>query len=158
MLRKIIKSLVDIFCICLWVCLGKFIKGHFKLKSGWRRISLSCLLTVKGTVMRYQGSFKGEGTHTGNLCVDAQIVPNPDSPVGGAVDTQRKTTRTLNDACRHPADIFLFTMGVMREQGSLKGEGTHRGNLCVDAQIVPNPDSPVGGAVHIQRKNKKNVT
>ena len=29
----------------------------------------------------------------------------------------------------------------MREQGSLKGEGTHRGNLCVDTQIVPNPDT-----------------
>ena len=31
----------------------------------------------------------------------------------------------------------------MREQGSLKGEGTHRGNLCVDAQIVPNPDTSI---------------
>ena len=28
----------------------------------------------------------------------------------------------------------------MREQGSLKGVGTHRENLCVDAQIIPNPD------------------
>ena len=81
MLRKIIKSLVDIFCICLWVCLGKFIKGPFKLKSGWRRISLSGLLTVKGTVMREQGSLKGKGTHRGNLCVDTQIVPNPDMSI-----------------------------------------------------------------------------
>ena len=48
--------------------------------SGWRRISLSGLLTVKGTVMREQGSLKGEGTHRANLCVDAQIFPNPDSP------------------------------------------------------------------------------
>ena len=39
---------------------------------------------------------------------------------------------------------------VMREQGSLKGEGMHRGNLCVDAQIILNPDSPVGGAIHFQ--------
>ena len=31
----------------------------------------------------------------------------------------------------------------MREQGSLKGEGTHRGNLCVDAQIFPNPDKSI---------------
>ena len=31
----------------------------------------------------------------------------------------------------------------MREQGGLKGEGTHRGNLCVDAQIVPNPDTSI---------------
>ena len=31
----------------------------------------------------------------------------------------------------------------MREQGSLKGEGTHRGNLCVDTQIVPNPDKSI---------------
>ena len=31
----------------------------------------------------------------------------------------------------------------MREQGSLKGEGTHRGNLCVDTQIVPNPDTSI---------------
>ena len=28
-----------------------------------------------------------------------------------------------------------------------QGEGTHRGNLCVDAQIFPNLVSPVGGAV-----------
>ena len=28
------------------------------------------------------------------------------------------------------------------------GEGTHRANLCVDAQIFPNPVSPVGGEVH----------
>ena len=48
--------------------------------SGWRRISLSGLLNVKGTVMREQGSLKGEGTHRANLCVDAQIFPNPDSP------------------------------------------------------------------------------
>ena len=40
----------------------------------------------------------------------------------------------------------------MREQGSFKGVGvgTHRANLCVDAQIFPNPVSPVGGAVHFQ--------
>ena len=31
----------------------------------------------------------------------------------------------------------------MREQGSLKGEGTHSGNLCVDAQIFPNPDTSI---------------
>ena len=38
----------------------------------------------------------------------------------------------------------------MREQGSLKGEGTHRENLCFDAQFFPNSDSPVGGVVHFQ--------
>ena len=32
-------------------------------------ISLSGLLTVKGTGMREQGSLKGEGMHRGNLCV-----------------------------------------------------------------------------------------
>ena len=50
---------------------------------------------MKGTVMRDQGSFKGEGTHTGSLCLDAQVVPNPDSPVGGAVDTLRKNNKNV---------------------------------------------------------------
>ena len=71
------------------------IKGPFNLRSGWRGNSLSGLLTVKGTVMREQGSLKGEGTHRGNLCVDAQIFPNPDSPVGGAVHIQRKTDKNV---------------------------------------------------------------
>ena len=31
-----------------------------------------------------------------------------------------------------------------------QGEGTHSENLCVDAQIFPNPVSPVGGEVHFQ--------
>ena len=53
-------------------------KDRLTLRSGWRRSSLSGLLTVKGTGMREQGSLKGVGTHRGNLCVDAQIVPNPD--------------------------------------------------------------------------------
>ena len=39
---------------------------------------------------------------------------------------------------------FLFVKGTrMREQGSSKGEGTHRGNLCVDTQIFPNPDKSI---------------
>ena len=57
------------------------IKGSLKLKSGWRRSSLSGFLTAKGTIMREQGSLKGEGTHRGNLCVDAQIFPNPDKSI-----------------------------------------------------------------------------
>ena len=40
----------------------------------------------------------------------------------------------------------------MREQGSLKGEGTHRGNLCVE---IFKPNLPVND---IQRKNHKNST
>ena len=47
--------------------LSFWIKGPFNLRSGWRANSLSGLLTVKGTVMREQGSLKGEGTHRGNL-------------------------------------------------------------------------------------------
>ena len=47
------------------------INESLTLKSGWRRSSLSGLLTVKGTGMREQGSLKGVGTHRGNLYVDA---------------------------------------------------------------------------------------
>jgi hypothetical protein len=49
------------------------IKGPFKLRSGWRGNSLSGLLTVKGTVMREQGSLKGEGTHRGNLFANVNL-------------------------------------------------------------------------------------
>ena len=31
-----------------------------------------------------------------------------------------------------------------------QGEGMHRGNLYIDAQIFQKPVSPVGGAVHFQ--------
>ena len=87
------------------------IKGPLKLKSGWRRISLSGLLTVKGTLMREQGSLKGEGTHRGNLCVDAQIFPNPDSPVGGAVHIHKEKQQKL---LLMPADILPTFTNLQR--------------------------------------------
>ena len=52
-------------------------KESLTLKSGWRRSSLSGVLTAKGTRMREQGNLKEDGTQRRNLCVDTQIVPNP---------------------------------------------------------------------------------
>ena len=48
-------------------------KDRLNLRFGWRGTTLSGFLTVKGTVMREQGSSKGEGTHRGRLFVGAQI-------------------------------------------------------------------------------------
>ena len=55
-----------------------FYQRTFKVKVRLEARSLSGLLTVKGTGMREQGSLKGVGTHRRYLCVDAQIIPNPD--------------------------------------------------------------------------------
>ena len=42
--------------------------------------------------------------------------------------------------------VWLEALFIFRPQG----EDTLRGNPCVDAQIFPNPVSPVGGEVHFQ--------
>ena len=81
--------------------------------------------------MREQGSLKGEGTHRGNLCVDAQIFHSvrrcPNFPKSGQSGWRRSSLSGL-----------LTVKGTsMREKGSLKGEGSHRRILFVDAQKFP---------------------
>ena len=54
--------------------------------------------------------------------------------------SRNETGKEVNLSKKPKIRGFGWSFNGMREQGSLKGEGTHRGNLCVYTQIVPNPD------------------